>query len=62
MRLHQALGNRQAQAHSRGRAVHPNEILEDFLMMFGGDPGPVSDTEILMQLGDCMRSRRRSRD
>src|ERR1019366_8250976 len=38
MRLHQALGNRQSEAHPRGGAVHTNKILEDLLVMLGGDP------------------------
>src|SRR6266566_9948337 len=39
VRLHQALGYGQAQAHSGGRPIDANEILEDFLMMLGGDAG-----------------------
>src|ERR1019366_6313589 len=38
MRLHQALGNCQSEAHPRGCAVHTNKILEDLLVMLGGDP------------------------
>src|ERR1035438_6123148 len=35
--LHQALGDRQTQAHSGGVAVHANEVLENFLVVFGCD-------------------------
>src|ERR1017187_8230903 len=38
MRLQQALGNCQSEAHPRGCAVHTNKILEDLLVMLGGDP------------------------
>src|ERR1019366_9395516 len=37
MRLHQALGDCQSEAHPRGCAVHTNKILEDLLVMLGGD-------------------------
>src|ERR1035437_6081874 len=37
MRLHQPLGNRQAKAHSRRGAIHAHKVLEDLLMMFGGN-------------------------
>src|SRR5580704_8150221 len=38
MRLHQALGDRQAQTHTRSIAVHADEIFENLLVMFRGDP------------------------
>src|SRR5260370_28821926 len=38
MRLHQPLGDRQAKAHAGRGAVHAHEILENLLVMFGGDP------------------------
>src|SRR6202020_213298 len=37
MRLNQALGDRQAQSHSRRRGIHPDEFFEYFLVKFGGD-------------------------
>src|ERR1700726_982262 len=37
VRLHQAFGDGQAQAHSGGIAVHAHEVLEDFLVMLRRD-------------------------
>src|SRR5580693_6642731 len=37
MRLHQPLRNCQSQSHAARRAIHANEILKYFLMMFGGN-------------------------
>src|SRR4029077_10187773 len=39
MRLHQAFGNREAQAHAGSIAIHADEVLENFLVMFGCDSG-----------------------
>src|SRR5580704_4174192 len=38
MRLHQALGDRQAQTHTRSIAVYADEILDNLLVVFRGDP------------------------
>src|ERR1700692_1316312 len=40
MRLNQPLGDRQAQTHPGGVAIHSDEIFKYFLVMLRGDPWP----------------------